>query len=154
MAGLRSIIAALVTLEESLTLADPITVTSNDIKAYKVAPSRNAVPARIVTFMNWPDVAQEARMGDDREDAYTIQIDCILKLQNYEVAMDVALALWDKLWAALDDQRPAGARLSNTVDFFNMRSQRPMFETIEWADQGYPGFHMFIDLVVHNAAGS
>jgi len=143
--GLRAVMAELVKLEELLTIADP--VVQRVAKAYLIAPGRNTA-LETPCFMNWPDAASELRMGKVRQDAITIQVDFLAYDADFDRGAEIALAFFDIAWAAFDSQRPAGTRLGGTVSYLTLRAERPLLETIEWGGQGYPGFHLFLDLVL------
>lgn len=147
--ALRPVMAEIKAIEEAVVIADPIAVSvaANNLVAYKFAPSRSVALSTLATFMNWPDVAREARMGTMREDGFTVQIDCLINVADADTAADIAIAIFDQLWALFDRERVAGRRLNNTVSFLELRAERPLLETIEWAGSGFPGFHMFLDIV-------
>ena len=145
---LRDIMNAIKTLEESLTISSPLAIShaAGSLQAYLISPSRDTSLATFVTFMNWPDVASEQRLGNSREDAYTVQIDCLVNLGDIVLASDAALAMFDATFAAFDNERLASNRLSQTVDYLTLRSERPMVELITWNNVAYPGFHLFLDV--------
>lgn len=147
--ALRAIMAAIKALEETVSITDPLTVSlaANNLVVYRVSPSRSVQVSALATFMNWPDAAVEARMGGSREDAYTVQVDCLVNVADADKAADIALALFDRTWQLFDEQREAGKRLSNTVDYLTLRAERPMVETIDWGGKGFAGFHIFLDIV-------
>lgn len=152
--ALRTIVNAIKTLEESLSIASPIAVSiaAKNMRVYLISPKRGDKLTAKVTFMNWPDTAGEQRMGHDREDAFTVQIDCLVDDGNLETASDIALAMFDAAWAAFDEQRESSKRLGQSVDYLTLRSERPMIELIEWGGLSYPGFHLFLDLVAHEVS--
>lgn len=147
--ALRTIMAAIKTLEETLAIASPIVVSiaASNMSVYRISPARNVNVNTLGTFMNWPDAANEALMGNNREDAYTIQVDFLVDLADADLAADVALAMFDLTWATFDREREVGRRIGGTVDYLTLRAERPMIEMIEWNGKGYPGFHIFLDIV-------
>ena len=142
---LAAIIEQIVVIERSVRITSPIAFSA--CKAYTISPNSNQDLTDRVSFLNWPDAAVEMRMGDSREDNVTVQIDCYVKDNRFDAGASIALAIFDATWAAFDAERPAGRRLGNTVDMINLRSERPLLETLEWNGKGYPGFHIFLDLV-------
>jgi len=147
--ALAPIMAAIKTVEEALSIASPVAVSvaAKNMHVYKIAPSRGQQLSTMVTFMNWPDVAREERLGMQREDGFTVQVDCLVDVAHADTAADIALALFDEAWAAFDEQREASKRLSQTVSYLTLRAERPMVELIEWGGRGYVGFHIFLDIV-------
>jgi hypothetical protein len=147
---LSAVMTALKTLEESFVIAAPVAVSlaAKNMRVYKIAPSRAEKLHAMVNFMNWPDAASEQRMGPTREDAYTIQVDCLVDVSDADTAADIALAMYDVALAQFDLQREAGNRLSNTISYLTLRSERPMIEEIMWGGLAYVGFHIFLDLVL------
>ena len=147
---LSAVMSAIKTLEESFVIASPVAVSTvaKNLRVYKIAPSRGEALTSMVNFMNWPDVATEARMGHTREDGYTVQVDCLVDVSDADTAADIALAMHDVAWAQFDQQREAAYRLTGSVSFLTLRSERPMIEMITWAGQEYVGFHIFLDLVL------
>lgn len=141
--------AAIKTIEDGLTIASPIAVAATDTVAYLITPDKNVKISAKVTFMNWPDAAKELRMGSDQENGWTIQIDCLVKDADYDQGAAIALAFFDATWAAFTAQQPATARLGGIVDYIGLRAERPLLETIEWGGIGFPGFHMFLDIIDH-----
>lgn len=145
---LRDVMLAILEIEQQLSISEPLEVSyPGSIATHLLTPGREALTAK-VTFMHWPDAAAEFRLGNNREDLITVQIDCLVNDSSPDSAADIALSFFDKAWAAFDAERPAGRRLNGTVAYLTIRSQRPMFEAIEWAGRGYPGFHLFLDLVL------
>lgn len=147
--SLRAAMAQIVVVESALSISSPVALSSP--RVYSIAPGRrNKLPEK-VSFMNFPDAGTEARMGSQREDNFTVQIDCLVRDADLDRAADIALAFFDAAWTAFDAQRPAGARLGGTVDFLELRAERPMIESIEWAGEFLPGFHLFLDLTIFKA---
>ena len=133
---------------ESLVIASPVSVSvaAKNLHVYRIAPARNVKLSTMVTFMNWPDAAHEARLGPTREDDYTIQVDCLVDVSNADIGANIALSLFDQAWQTFDRERVAGRRLNNTVSFLTLRSERPMIELLEWGGLSYVGFHIFLDV--------
>lgn len=146
MTAVRDVLTQIVTIESGLSIASPIALASP--RVYKICPPRSRPLSERAVFMNWPDAITELRMGDFREDNFTVQIDFFATDANSDRAADIALAFFDATWLAFDAQRVAGARLGNTVDFLELRAERPALEILEWAGKGYPGFHLFLDVVM------
>lgn len=148
--ALRTIMQQIVTIESGLSIASPMALSSP--RAYLIAPRQSVGLTDKVVFMNWPDTALEKRMGGFREDNFTVMIDCLVNDSDSDRAADIALAFFDAAWVAFDGQRPAGQRLGSTVDFLELRADRPMLEILEWNNRPYPGFHMFLDLTLFEAS--
>lgn len=135
-------------LELSTTIRDELHLQSGKVKqVYLVAPPGNQ-GLEVPCLMNWPDAGSEQRMGNDREDFWTVQVDFYAPRDGAK-GPEIALAFFDLVWDAFDAERKAAERLSQTVDYLVLRSERPMLETLEWNSLGYPGFHIFLDIVRH-----
>lgn len=138
-------------LEEAIELSSEVKsslgLQSGSVKrAYLLTPDPGKGLVDLPCFINWPDAGLEARMGNFREDNLTVQVD-FYGPANHKGA-EIALAFFDATWRAFDAQRPAAQRLGGTVDFLTLRAERPLLETLEWNGLGYPGFHIFLDLVL------
>jgi hypothetical protein len=146
---LRPIVAAIKTIEESVSITDPValSIASKNLSVHRISPPRSVAVTTLGTFMNWPDAGNEARMGDLREDGFTVQVDFLVDVSDADLAADIALAVFDRTWELFDRERESSRRLAGTVDYLTLRAERPMIETIEWAGKSYPGFHIFLDIV-------
>lgn len=143
-----TVMAAIKTLEEGLSISAPVAISGGKVKVYLIAPSRAQALTEPVTFMNWPDASREDRMGNQREDMFTVQVDCLCWDTDFDQAAEIALNFLDAAWDAFDAERPAGQRLSQTVAYLTVRAERPMVEVITWGDKACAGFHLFLDIVL------
>lgn len=149
--ALREALLALQALEETIALSGSLVtelkLASGSVKkAYLIAPAKAQNLTQTPCFLNWPDAANEERMGNFREDAITVQVD--FYAPDTDKGPEVALAFFDATWAAFDAERKANRRLDGTVDYLTLRGERPLLETLEWNGKGHPGFHVFLDLVL------
>lgn len=148
--SLQSVMAAIKSVEEAIELPDSVVRAMNAARfqrpaqIYELPPRAKNLVAPC--FMNWPDAAAELRMGDMREDNISVQVDFFGPASHDGTA--IALAYFDATWAAFDAERVVGRRLRETVDYFDMRAERPMISTMEWNGLGYPGFRIYLDLVL------
>jgi hypothetical protein len=150
--SIRDALLAIQTLEQTLELSaalkSELNIPSGKVKsAHLIAPSTGHPLGDLPCFMNWPDASAEERMGNSREDHFTVQVD-FFSLKDGPKSVDIALAFFDLAWDAFDAERTADKRLGQSVDYLTLRAERPLFETIEWGGVGHPGFHIFLDLVI------
>jgi hypothetical protein len=147
LSTLAEIMTQIETIEVGLSITSPFALGPDDIRVYKIVPSQRNLLSEKVNFMNWPDAAPESpRMGNFREDDFTVQIDCLIREGDLDKGALIARAFFDAAWNAFDAQRPAAQRLNGTVDLIELRAERPMVEVIEWGKLGYAGFHLFLDM--------
>ncbi len=150
--SLLRVLRAIKALEEQIALPEALAAElglteRTASRSYLVSPARNEVP-EMPCFMNWPDTGEEYRLGQTREDRMTVQVDFMCHDPNSDVAAEIAVAFFDATWKAFDQERVYDRRLMGTVAHLTLRGERPMLESIEWAGRLYPGFHIFLDLVL------
>ena len=142
----------LLTVQLTQGQADALTGGERNVRrVYMVAPDRSKPLPDFPCFVLEPDAGED--MGafgaaSEHENNYTIQIDFYASKNNDEEATKIALAFLDSAWTALVAERPYGRRLGGSVDFLQVRAERPMIETLVWAEKSHPGFHLFLDVQI------
>lgn len=152
--GLREMMTALKELEESIELpqkvASELGMNSRSVaRAYLIAPGRARKLNDVPCFINWPDTAEDlGGFGTEaQESRHSIQIDFYGK-PDPDAGAEMAAAFFDATYEALKAERPVGRRLKGSCDFLTLRGERPLIETLEWAGDGYPGFHLFLEVTL------
>lgn len=157
--GVFEAIEQLVEVEKNLKLPQSVLTSlkfkpPKELVAFDAAPDRSAPLKDFPCFINELDSTED--MGgfgtESNEGHFTIQIDFYAAKVESRAATKLAEAYFDALVQALRAQRPVGQRLRNTVDYLDIRAERPAVETLEWARtrDGKPymhsGFHLFVTL--------
>lgn len=145
--GVYEMMAALQELEQSLEIElsnhQPLKVK----RAYNVRPAQSKVLADLPCFMNvYDDFTDLDGIGSVKEGAHSIQVDFFAHSADSDVAEEIALKFWDVTRRAFLAQKVAGHRFNETVDYFNLRAERPAVATLEWGGLGYPGFRFYLDI--------
>lgn len=148
LTAMRAIQEVEAAIELSAAVKSSLKLQSGRVKrAYVVAPASNRTLTDLPCFINWPDAMPEhLRMGNFVERAFSVQVDFYAEADDS--GGEVALAFFDATLAAFEAQQPANRRFGGTVSYVGLRAERPLIETLEWAGSGYPGFHLFLDIVL------
>ena len=146
--SLTAVMEAIAELEAGIELPGASELEQATIKkAYTVPPLRNQALVSLPCFINWPDaIPDDLRMGNFVETNLTVQVDFFGP--NTDQGARYAYEYFDATLAAFRAQQPAGQRLGGAVDYLTVRTERPMVATLEWAGQGYPGFRLYLDLIL------
>lgn len=147
-----SVMAAIVTVEEAITLPAAVASTYglNNFgtvkKAYTNGPDKATNLTNLPCFINWYDQEPEVlRMGNFVEHHETIQVD--FYGENSDRGRLYAQAFYDATVAAFLAQQPSGRRFGGAVDMVDFRTDSPGIAEMPWNGLVFPGFRMFLDLV-------
>lgn len=152
-----TVLAGIKTVEESIALpADVLTAypqlssKSQVARAYFAGAASNVVPLDLPCFMNLKGPGTELRMGNTREDSYTVQVDFFGLPVFDEASQLLTLAYFDASWKAFDAERPAARRLGGALSngYLNLRCEDDVpFDQSPNGPKPCCGFRIFLDIV-------
>lgn len=143
--ALLTILRELKSMEEGLSIADPVTIGSP--LAYLTVPDKNAPLARAqAVFEHFPEAgSDEDRMGDFREDVETVRVRFTAYDADFDRGVEIAVAFWDAFHDAIDGQRGYQERLNGAFDHVMVRGgEGGVFQSFD----GRPGWEVTLDFRV------
>jgi len=139
---IRAALAAIVSIQEALTITDPLAVTVK--KAWKYFPPEDMGAVETPFWMN----AFTAHPTDVRfgyaERNFTVHMMMLVKDADEERAADIATAFYE----SLEDAHIANRSLSQTVVDSQLRGAEPTITTAMWAGVRHIALEAFLDLVM------
>lgn len=153
--GALTVLTAIKAVEEAIVLPDAVVAAypymkrvSKVKRAYTVGPAGDQTPNDTPCFMNLLLPGTELRMGNRREDNYTVQVDFFGPSDFSEEAQALAIAYYDATWKVFDAQRPAAQRFGGAVNGqINLRTEDPIpLDQAPETSRGHAGFRMYLDI--------
>lgn len=140
--GIRAAISALCTLQETLTITDPI--EARVVKAYKYTPNaRDTLKGNVPCFINTYTLRPELRSSELRELIYDIRMQFACYNAERNVAADIASAFLDAYIDLLDTKITLGGTIAHAAE---LRGGEPTLVGFTWDSFAYIGFDLHLEV--------
>ena len=142
---IRTVMAAVVTLQESLSITAPI--SSSILRGYRfMPPMSSALPDTPCFFNSWTLQNQELDIGL-RILFYTIHMQLAVLDADQDVAADIASSYMNALITAHN----ADVQIGDTVTLSQLRGGDPTLAVLSWAGTEFIGLDLFLDVELKDA---
>ena len=142
---IRTVMAAVVTLQESLSITAPI--SSSILRAYRfMPPMSSALPDTPCFFNSWTLQNQQLNISL-RILSYTVRMQLAVLDADQDVAADIASSYMNALITAHN----ADVQLSGSCTLTTLRGGDPTLAVLNWAGQDYIGLDLFLDIEIKDA---
>jgi len=140
MGDIRTVMANVVTLQESLSITAPI--SSSILRAYKyMPPMASALPDTPCFLNNWTLQNQELDVGL-RILFYTVRMQLVVLDADQDQAADIASSYMNALITAQNADVQLGGSCNLTV----LRGGNPTLAVLNWAGIDFIGLDLFMDV--------
>ena len=137
---IRTVMAAVVTLQESLSITAPI--SSSILRAYRfMPPMSSALPDTPCFFNSWTLQNQQLNISL-RILSYTVRMQLAVLDADQDVAADIASSYMNALITAHN----ADIQLSGSCTLTTLRGGDPTLAVLNWAGQDFIGLDLFLDV--------
>ena len=144
--GIRAALDALTTIQESLSITDPATMSVG--RAYKFAPKANVIITDAPTWINETTMNPLGRFVDLRVQNYTIHSQLFVSESDIDRGLDIAASFLEAFVTAMD----ADISITQTVTRHVLRGGNPTITMLSRAEKVFPGLDLFIDVELTEAA--
>lgn len=142
---IRTVMGAVVTLQESLSITAP--VSSSIKRAYKYTPPMSSsLPDTPCFFNSWTLQNQELDIGL-RILFYTVHMQLAVLDSDQDQAADIASSYMNALITAHN----ADVQIGDTVTLSQLRGGDPTLAVLSWAGTDYIGLDLFLDVELKDA---